>query len=183
MDNSSEWVDFKAVKRAVTMEQLLDHYAITGLKKTKNELRGKCPVHLGADNKHFTVNLSKSVFKCFFRNCGAHGNVLDFVATMEGCTVREAALKMRDWFKVGQTPGPSESAESVTKSEIKRGMYRDNSDKEDGMYEVIIPLALSDDLEPVLVYRELFGEYRYFVAAPENFDQTGTPMFVLVREV
>jgi CHC2 zinc finger len=182
METTREWVDFKAVKEAVTMEMVLDHYRITGLKKVRDELRGKCPIHHGADNKHFTVNLSKNVFKCFFKNCGAHGNVLDFVAAKEGCSVRDAALKLKDWFQVGETESqpPTQNQENESTPAVKRGIYRDTSDMTD-LYELIIPLALSDDLEPVVVYRELFGEYRYFVASAENFDQSLEPTFILVK--
>jgi hypothetical protein len=185
METTRDWVDFKAVKAAVTMEMLLDRYGITGLKKVRDELRGKCPIHRGQDNKHFTVNLSKNVFKCFFQNCGAHGNVLDFVAAKEGCSVRDAALKLRDWFQVGETelPAPTAHQENESTPAVKRGIYRDNNDKDEGLYELIIPFALSDDLEPVVVYRELFGEYRYLIASAENFDQSLEPTFTLIREL
>jgi DNA primase len=80
-----EWVDFRIIKAAVTMQMVLDRYSIT-LKKSGHELRGKCPIHRGSNNKHFTANVSKNVFKCFFEQCAAHGNVLDFVAAMEQCS-------------------------------------------------------------------------------------------------
>src|ERR1051326_1062536 len=101
----SKWVDFRTVKAAVTMTMVLDHYGLI-LKKSGNELRGKCPIHRGLDKKHFTINVSKNIFKCFFAQCGAHGNVLDFVAAMEQCFVREAAMKLNDWFKVGKSGEP-----------------------------------------------------------------------------
>ena len=185
METAKEWVDFKEIKTAVTMEMVLDHYGITGLKKSRSELRGKCPIHRGSDTKHFTVNLSKSVFKCFFKNCGAHGNVLDLVSTLEQCSVRDAALKLRDWFQVGESQPQvvTTQEQNENTSEVKRGIYRDRSDKENELYELIIPLALSDDLEAVVVYRELFGEYRYFVAASENFDPSQEPTFTLVKEL
>lgn len=185
METTRDWVDFKAVKAAVTMEMVLDHYGITGLKKVRDDLKGKCPIHRGSDTKHFTVNLSKNVFKCFFNSCGAHGNVLDFVAAKEACSVREAALNLKAWFQVGesQLESPTKQAENKSPSEVKRGLYRDNSEKDNGFYEVIVPLALSDDLEPVVVYRELFGEYRYFVASAGNFDQSLEPTFMLVKKL
>ena len=65
----TEWVDFRIIKAAVTMHMVLDHYDIT-LKKSGHELRGKCPIHRGSNNKHFTANVSKNVFKCFFAECG-----------------------------------------------------------------------------------------------------------------
>jgi DNA primase len=40
--------------------------------------------------------LSKNVFHCFA--CGASGNVLDFVAAMEQCSIRAAALMLQAWF-------------------------------------------------------------------------------------
>jgi DNA primase len=42
------------------------------------------------------VDLAKNLFHCFA--CQAGGNVLDFVAAMEGCSIREAALKLQAWF-------------------------------------------------------------------------------------
>ena len=77
---------------------VLDRYGVV-LKKSGQELRGKYPIHHGSNNKHFTVNFSKNVFKCFYERCGAHGNVLDFVAAMEKCSVREAAIKLNEWFR------------------------------------------------------------------------------------
>jgi DNA primase len=126
------WIDFRIIKAAVTMQMVLDRYGIT-LKKSGQELRGKCPIHRGSNNKHFTANVGKNVFKCFFAQCAAHGNVLDFVAAMEQCPVRDAAVKLKHWFQVGDTTNQSKQVpQEVT--EIERGIY---SDKQDAMYEVI----------------------------------------------
>ncbi len=101
---ATAWVDFKAVKAAVTVEMVLDHYGVTGLQRAGGELRGPCPIHRSAKtSRHLSVNLSKGAFKCFASSCGARGNVLDFVAAMENCTVRDAALKLGEWFKVGDS--------------------------------------------------------------------------------
>ena len=99
------------------------------------------------------------------------------------CSIREAALKLKDWFKVGECKlsSPDEGKDSGEPVQVPRGIYGDKSDGEDGLYEVIIPRALSDDLEPVVVYRELFGGYRYFVAAAENFEQSSGPTFTLIK--
>jgi DNA primase len=94
-----DWVDFKAVKAVVKMETLLDHYRIDWLHKSGNEFRGRCPIHQGEGQNTFHVSLAKNAFQCF--SCKARGNVLDFVAAMEKCSVREAALKLKDWFSVG----------------------------------------------------------------------------------
>ncbi len=106
-EGKENWVDFKAIKELVTMYMVLDHYHIEGLEQKGDELRGRCPIHGdSAAGKCFSVNLSKNAFKCFFPTCGAHGNVLDFVAAKEQCSVRDAALKLTEWFKVGESdPG------------------------------------------------------------------------------
>ena len=95
-----DWVDFKEVKDRVTMQMLLDHYQINWLRKSGEELRGRCPIHEGEGQRTFHVNLSKNAFYCF--SCKAKGNVLDFTAAMEDVSVRDAALKLAEWFGLGQ---------------------------------------------------------------------------------
>jgi DNA primase len=101
------WVDFRVVKQAVTMHMILDHYSINWLRKSGKEFRGRCPIHHRSGetpatekkgSASFHVNDGKNAFNCF--SCKAHGNVLDFVAAMEQCSVRDAALKLKEWFGV-----------------------------------------------------------------------------------
>src|SRR5712692_7768357 len=92
------WEDFKAVKSAVSMQMLLDRYQINWLRKSGGELRGRCPIHMGDGQDAFHVNVSKNAFNCF--SCHARGNVLDFVAAMEQCSVRDAAIKLQQWFSI-----------------------------------------------------------------------------------
>jgi DNA primase len=56
------WVDFKAVKQAVTMRMVLDHYAIDWLRKKGSELYGRCPIHKGTSEDSFNVNSEKNCF-------------------------------------------------------------------------------------------------------------------------
>ena len=95
-----DWVDFKEVKDRVTMQMVLDHYQINWLRTSGEELRGRCPIHEGEGQRTFHVNLSKNAFYCF--SCKAKGNVLDFTAAMEDVSVRDAALKLAEWFGLGQ---------------------------------------------------------------------------------
>src|SRR5205085_3810207 len=92
---------FRAIKQAVSMQAVLDRYGINWLRKNKDELRGRCPIHKGDGERSFHVSTAKSVFQCF--SCKARGNVLDFVAAMEQCSIRDAALKLKAWFKVGES--------------------------------------------------------------------------------
>ena len=101
------WVDFKVVKQAVTMRMILDHYSINWLRKSGKEFRGRCPIHHRSGegsvteekgSASFHINHDKNAFNCFA--CKAHGNVIDLVAAMEQCSVRDAALKLKEWFDV-----------------------------------------------------------------------------------
>jgi DNA primase len=93
------YVDFRAVKEVVSIRMALDHYGVNWLRKNGEELRGRCPIHKGEGTDTFHASLAKNIFNCF--SCKARGNVLDFVAAMEQCTVRDAAIKLAEWFSIG----------------------------------------------------------------------------------
>jgi DNA primase len=97
------WVDFRAVKQAVSLESVLRHYEVPGLRRRRDQLAGRCPIHRGQREDSFRASLSKNAFHCFA--CQASGNVLDFVAAMEHCSVREAALRLQQWFVVPRPVG------------------------------------------------------------------------------
>jgi CHC2 zinc finger len=69
MENN--WVDFKAIKSAVTLRMVLDRYQINWLRKSGEELRGRCPIHQGEGQQSFHVSLAKNAFNCF--SCKARG--------------------------------------------------------------------------------------------------------------
>ena len=99
----TEWVDFRAVKKAVSLESVLRHYGVPGLHRRGDRLAGRCPIHRGQREDSFRASLSKNAFHCFA--CQASGNVLDFVAAMEHCSVREAARRLQRWFVVPPPAG------------------------------------------------------------------------------
>lgn len=101
------YVDFKTVKAAVSMSQIIDHYGLTErFKRHGDSLSGPCPLHDGQNPTQFRVSLTKNCWNCF-GTCKGGGNALDFVARKEGVTVREAALKISEWFNLplGEKPG------------------------------------------------------------------------------
>jgi DNA primase len=99
-----EWVEFGAVKQAVRLEAVLQRYQVPGLRRRRDQVEGRCPIHGGERDDSFRASLSKNVFHCF--SCQAQGNVLDFVAAMEKCSVREAACRLQRWFGVGASAEP-----------------------------------------------------------------------------
>jgi DNA primase len=113
---SIAWVDFSVVKQAVSLEAVLGHYQVRGLRRRGDQLQGRCPIHRGTRDDSFRAHLTKNAFQCFA--CQAHGNVLDFVAAMEKCSIREAALRLQRWFAIASSPGVP--AASVPNRELVR---------------------------------------------------------------
>ena len=94
------FVDFKAVKAAITMEQVLQHYGLLEkFKRGTDSLNGPCPIHNGSNPTQFRVSISKNIWNCF-SECKHGGNVLDFIAEMEKVSIHAAALKAIGWFKL-----------------------------------------------------------------------------------
>jgi len=141
------WVDFKMVKAAVSMQMLLERYKINWLRKSGKDLRGRCPIHKGDGQGAFNVNLTKNAFNCF--SCQARGNVLDFVAAMEQCTVRDAALKLQGWYSISP---PVTVATPKTKP-VEKGMGEPVANK-----PLTFQLKGIDPNHPYLAGRGIGGE-------------------------
>jgi DNA primase len=113
------FVDFRAVKAAITMEQVLTHYGLMDqFKRGTDSLNGPCPIHKGTNPTQFRVSISKNIWNCF-SECKHGGNVLDFIAKMEDVSVHTAAVKAIEWFNLDPEAmsadrGQSESAEAET---------------------------------------------------------------------
>jgi len=94
----SKFVDFKAVKAAITMEQVLEHYGLLDrFKRSGDSLNGPCPIHKGSSPNQFRVSLSKNIWNCF-SECKHGGNTLDFISRRESVSIHAAALKAIEWF-------------------------------------------------------------------------------------
>lgn len=99
----SRFVDFRAVKAAVSMEQVLSHYGVLNrFKRGPDSLSGPCPIHQGTNPSQFRISISKNCWHCF-SDCKGGGNVLDFVARMEQVEPLEAAHRLVDWFSLDPT--------------------------------------------------------------------------------
>jgi DNA primase len=104
---SENFVDFRIVKERVSMQAVLDHYNIRLRRSNQTSLRGACPLptHRSETSKEsFGVQTAKNIWACQSASCASSrggkkgGNVIDFVAIMDNCSVRDAALKLHDWF-------------------------------------------------------------------------------------
>lgn len=95
---ATRWIDFTALKRQVSIKDVLARYGLLGglNEKKPGRLVGPCPIHGGKNGTSFNVDVEKNVFHCF-SECGG-GNVLDLVMKIENCSIREAGEKLADWF-------------------------------------------------------------------------------------
>ena len=94
------FVDFKAVRAAITMEQVLDHYGLLDtFKRGTDSLSGPCPIHKGSNPTQFRASISKNIWNCFSK-CACGGNALDFICKMENVSIHAAALKAIEWFNL-----------------------------------------------------------------------------------
>jgi DNA primase len=123
---SLPWVDFRAVKAAVSVEMALAHYGVVLRRGQGPYLRGRCPLPGHASNsgsQSFIVNTQRNAWACHSASCAQSrsgrigGNVLDFVAAMENCSLRDAALKLHNWFTV--TSAPSQIADAVSPGGVR----------------------------------------------------------------
>jgi DNA primase len=133
----SEWVDFREIKRAVSIEMVLAHYNIRLRRVNRESLRGSCPLptHSGKGEQSFCVQITKNVWACQSTSCvkARHGkkggNVLDLVSVIDGCSIRDAALKLANWFDVqsdGARASPPDTKQSAASEPLvpkeKRGV-------------------------------------------------------------
>jgi 5S rRNA maturation endonuclease (ribonuclease M5) len=102
--------DFKSLKQRIPIDHVLARYGVRLRSVGPHTLCGRCPLptHTSRQSRQsFSVNLSLRVWSCHSASCIAArggrigGYVIDLVAIMERCGLREAGLRLRDWFSVG----------------------------------------------------------------------------------
>src|ERR1019366_2516619 len=128
-----DWVSVDEIKKVVTLQMAIERYGIPLRRVNANTLRGKCPLPVHGSEKSkesFTATLTKGVggaWACQSHSCikSRHGrvggNVLDFVAAMEQCSVRDAAIKLQTWFLVPAAGGDHELVGKEPHAEISAG--------------------------------------------------------------
>jgi DNA primase len=101
---ATAWVSLKQIKADVAIEQVLERYGVRLRRVGGADLRGRCPLptHTSSRSRDsFAVNIARNVWSCRSQSCmqarGGRpgGNILDLVVLMEGCSLREAALRLQ----------------------------------------------------------------------------------------
>lgn len=146
-----DWVSFDEIKHRVTLRMVIDHYGIELRPVGPNTLRGKCPLPSHGSEKSkesFTATLNKGVggaWACQSQSCAKSrgrigGNVLDLVAAIESCSIRDAAIKLQTWFLVPVAGLSRDPDGKEPHAEISAGKEPDNgtelvSEKNDSVGE------------------------------------------------
>ena len=94
-------IDYRAVRRQVPMERVLQLIDYRAASCRGTRLRGACPFHptqLSPD-RCFSVEVAKGLFRCF--HCGAQGNQLDLWAQLHRLTLHNAARNLCQRAGVG----------------------------------------------------------------------------------
>ena len=108
--------DFKSLKQRIPLDHVLARYGVRLRRAGPHTLCGACPLptHTSRNSRQsFSVNLSLQVWSCHSASCIAArdgrigGHVIDLVAILERCSLREAGLRLQDWVSVRSSyPAP-----------------------------------------------------------------------------
>ncbi len=94
----SAFVDFKELKSNVSIEQAVVMLGLS-LKKHGDQLRGRCPIHHGTNDREFVVTPAKGLFFCF-GGCGG-GDLINLVAKVKDIPPKEAGALLAAHFGLG----------------------------------------------------------------------------------
>lgn len=109
--------DFRSIKQRIPIDGVLARYGVKLRSVGPHTLCGPCPIptHTSRQShESFSVNLSRQVWSCHSASCIAArhgrlgGHVIDLVAIMERCSLRQAGIRLQDWF--GGSVPPSHPA-------------------------------------------------------------------------
>jgi DNA primase len=99
--------DFRSIKQRIPIDGVLARYGVKLRSVGPHTLCGPCPLptHTSRQSQEsFSVNLVRQVWSCHSASCIAArhgrlgGHVIDLVAILEGCSLRQAGIRLQDWF-------------------------------------------------------------------------------------
>lgn len=162
------------------------------LKLMGDTYRGKCPLPLHNGNNETSFNIhGKQEFHCFA--CGRGGNVIQFVAEMEGITYHEAVEKLADFHNLDistdekyleQKSIVQENEELARKYQKQVGKIMDYLTLKRGLSpEIIEKWGLGYDKEQLIIpIHDLYGRVvafarRQFNKKPKYINSKNSPVY------
>lgn len=104
-----DYVDFKTIKSVASVGAVASRYGVELRRVNASHERGKCPLPAhptGDESETFSVNAEKQVWICHSAVCAKErrgkkgGDVIELVAAVESCSLREAGVKLGEWFSI-----------------------------------------------------------------------------------
>jgi DNA primase len=113
----SKFIDFKAIKAAVSIEDAANLLNLT-LKKSGNQLRGGCPACGNDDDRILALTPARGLFYCFDAKTG--GDCLALVQHITGLDVQDAAAYLSPHPGAAHnSPVPEQKQAAATKKEVE----------------------------------------------------------------
>jgi hypothetical protein len=132
-------LDFQRIKEVKLTDVLLRYKIPLRFKTDYAVCPCPLPTHKAGDTgKNFSIHLQGNYWRCFSDSCNANnggkrgGDVINFVALMDGCREKDAAAKLADWFKVSETKTPARTTEQGRKP-TNTSDYPDNNKSSDSV--------------------------------------------------
>jgi DNA primase len=112
-DLGKTFVEFNVIKQQIPISAVLEYYGIQLRRVNRSSLRGQCPLptHVSPESNYsFSADAITNWWACHSASCVAArqgrkgGDIIAFVAVMETCSARDAAMKLAAQFltSVGQ---------------------------------------------------------------------------------
>jgi DNA primase len=130
----SERPDFRLIKARVSMRDVLGKYGVEIRNVNATSGRGRCPLPThdrDAKDATFNVDFKRNIWACHSASCVAGrnegrekpkkgGDLIEFVACMEKCRLREAGERLTQWFGPfsDSLAGPSASPAEIPAEQV-----------------------------------------------------------------
>jgi DNA primase len=130
------YVDFKAIKAAVSIEEAANILNLT-LKRSSNQLRGECPACGNTDERILAITPGRNLFYCFDAKKG--GDQIELVCHITGLDVKDAAEYLAPHTR--EEPHSSQPPRQEARKEAKK-VYA----KTEKSMQVFDPVAFASKL-------------------------------------
>jgi CHC2 zinc finger len=97
----SKLPDMQRIKQTISIDAALAHYGASPMQRSGAARVGACPIHgTSTTSRAFRISADGHAWYCF-GDCQRGGSVIDLVAALEHCSIRDAAAILATRFGVG----------------------------------------------------------------------------------
>lgn len=150
---------FTLIKESIPLVHAIEYYGLHPVSKGKYHWI-RCPFH---NDKNPSLAIYEEAYHCF--GCGAHGDVIDFVARYFNLEPIEAVYRLAEDFNV---PLPKEKR--LTKEEKKKIQQRiQQKQKEDKLYNDFLK-AIDETYDYLYELNHLYTKIKQAISEPKDME-------------